>query len=101
MAKRQWPDHISQSFKAGHEPKPTTIKQVMNKRSRLIDKGGLAAAQKGLTIGEQVIAFSTMLVVPEGEKVGEPLELDPFQIAFILAGLSRPGVKLEKRSDML
>lgn len=44
-----------------------------------------------LTLGEQVILFGELyLRVPEGIKVGQPLVLDPFQKAFILAVVDNP-----------
>lgn len=43
------------------------------------------------TLGEQVIAFAGRhLVVPTGMKRGEPLILEPFQCAFILAVFDNP-----------
>ena len=43
------------------------------------------------TKGEEIVAFARWyLVVPEGPKVGEPLILEDFQIAFILAVFDNP-----------
>lgn len=43
------------------------------------------------TLGEQVIAFAALhLVVAEGAKIGQPLILEPFQQAFILAVFDNP-----------
>ena len=43
-----------------------------------------------LTRGQQVVAFCSHLIVPEGPKVGLPLELEDFQVAFILAVFDNP-----------
>lgn len=51
-----------------------------------------AICEEPLTRGEQVIAFAAIhLVVPTGMKRGEPLILDPFQQAFILAIFDNPN----------
>jgi phage terminase large subunit-like protein len=50
------------------------------------------AVVKPLTRGERVIAFiETYLKVPEGEFVGRPMLLDPFQKRFILAVYDNKG----------
>lgn len=44
-----------------------------------------------LTRGERIVRFAHhYLVIPEGLKVGQPLRLDPFQIAFLLAVFDNP-----------
>lgn len=46
---------------------------------------------KRLTRGERVVAFiSRYCRVPEGEKIGQPIKLDPFQVKFILAIYDNP-----------
>jgi phage terminase large subunit-like protein len=46
-----------------------------------------------LTRGERLVRFAhEFLVVPEGLKVGQPLRLEPFQIAFLLAVFDNPAV---------
>lgn len=65
------PDHVAKAIKCG--PIPTI---------RPIDE----MVADPITDGEKVIAFAHRhLIVPEGPKVGEPLRLDIYQIAFILA----------------
>jgi phage terminase large subunit-like protein len=45
------------------------------------------------TLGERIISFAFQhLVTPEGMRVGKPLILEDFQIAFILAVIDNPGV---------
>jgi phage terminase large subunit-like protein len=56
---------------------------------RNIDKLAIGS----LTRGERMVRFAhEFLVVPEGLKVGQPLRLDPFQIAFLLAVFDNPEV---------
>lgn len=44
-----------------------------------------------LTRGEKVCAFiERYLVIPEGQKVGQPINLDPFQEAFVLSIYDNP-----------
>lgn len=46
---------------------------------------------KKLTRGERVVAFIHKYCrVPEGEKIGQPIKLDPFQIKFIIAIYDNP-----------
>jgi phage terminase large subunit-like protein len=47
------------------------------------------------TRGEKVIAFIELLVVPEGDKVGQPIVLEQFQKDFILAIYDNPDGTLE------
>ncbi len=82
------PDHVRRAIKAGPVPKIRPIKHIVDNPR---------------TVGEQVVAFAhRFLVVPEGIKVGEPLELDIYQIAFILAVFDHmPGEKPRHTSAFL
>ena len=67
---------ISDAVKSGPVPK-----------MRSVD----AMVENPRTTGEKVVAFAfKYLVVPDGILVGEPLRLEPFQIAFILAVFDNP-----------
>lgn len=69
---------ISRAIKSGPVPKIRDIDNLP------IEK---------LTRGERIVRFAhDYLVVPEGMKVGEPLRLEPFQIAFILAVFDNPAI---------
>lgn len=71
------PTHVIKAIKCGPIPVIRPIKDIVN---------------NPITIGEKVIAFShRYLVVPEGNLVGQPLELDIYQIAFILSVFDNPN----------
>ena len=54
-------------------------------------KKAAAAAPRKMTRGERVIAFvERYLIVPEGDLVGRPIRLEPFQKDFILAVYDNP-----------
>ena len=68
--------NIKEAIKSGPIPKVRSLEAIVNDPK---------------TKGEIVIAFSYRhLITPEGPKTGEPLRLEPFQIAFILAVLDNP-----------
>ncbi len=68
---QQLPDHVRDAIKCGPVPVVRDIDEMV------------ANPQ---TKGERVIAFAhRFLYVPEGSKINEPLRLDIYQIAFILA----------------
>lgn len=68
--------HIKTAIKCGPIPK---IRDIDN------------LPYEELTRGEAIVRFAhDLLVVPEGLKTGQPLRLEPFQIAFILAVFDNP-----------
>lgn len=69
---------IREAIKCGPVPKIRPLKSIL---------------ENPKTTGEQVIYFAAeYLVVPSGMKRGEPLILEPFQQAFILAVFDNPDV---------
>ena len=70
---------IDRAMKSGH--KPADIGSWQTKP--LLD----------LTVGERVCRFALeCLKIPEGTMVGQPLELDQYQVAFVLAVMDNPRV---------
>lgn len=78
VASSDLPPHVLQAIKAGPVP---TIRDITD------------IPDEDLTAGEQVIRFAEdHLPVPEGPLVGQPLELDVYQKAFILAVFDNDAV---------
>lgn len=72
------PDHIREAIKSGPVPK------LRNWRS---------LKTESLTRGERVCKFiETACVIPEGSLVGQPVKLDVFQVAFVLAVYDNPAI---------
>jgi len=77
IAKLEFPDYVVDAAVCGQLPQFREWQEV-----EFIDD---------LTVGEMVLSFArNHLVFPEGKKIGEPLELDIFQQAFILAAFDSP-----------
>ena len=78
--KNNLPQHVLNSVYSGPD---LSGMDLVGWRTKPLDK---------LTRGEKVVRFATdYLVTPEGIKVGQPLELEPFQIAFLLAVFDNPA----------
>lgn len=70
------PEHIKKAMLCGHVPKIRNISKLH---------------KDDLTRGERVIRFiEDYCVVPEGDKVGQPVKLDLFQRIFILSVYDNP-----------
>ncbi len=101
------PDNIREAIKCGPVPNLRPIEEIqadIEEREELRqllryegDDIDLSPVHERLdeinvTTGEEVIFFAYHhLVVPEGMKMGQPLLLEPFQQAFILAVLDNPN----------
>lgn len=73
----QLPAHVKAAIKSGHVPKLRNWRKLK---------------PESLTRGERVCSFiETACVIPEGSLVGQPVVLDVFQVAFVLAVYDNPA----------
>ena len=80
MKYKKLPKHVKRAIVCGPKPKIRDWRAIC-----------LAGEEEKLTKAERVLAFAeSTLVVPDGIKAGQPLELDIFQEAFIYAVFDNP-----------